>query len=128
MTVHPAPKPLYLEPEAPLRVSVEGPALHIEREDGQDHYLPLRRISRITRRGIPILIHADDHPHARIIGPAPHLAATLRQRFDDLLARPDWEERYRDWQRAMHRRIAGILAHRLKAACFNTASEEKKKP
>jgi len=134
MTVHPAPKPLYLEPEAPLRVSVEGPALHIEREDGQDHYLPLRRISRIiahqrvqfeteallaiTRRGIPILIHADDHPHARIIGPAPHLAATLRQRFDDLLARPDWEERYRDWQRAMHRRIAGILAHRLKAPSF----------
>ena len=130
MTLEPDPKPLYLEPEAPLRIGVEGSALHIEHEDGRDQYLPLRRISRIiahervqfdteallkiTRRGIPILIHSDEHPHARIVGPAPH-PASLRQRFIDLLARPDWEDRYRDWQRAMHRRIATVLVHRLKA-------------
>lgn len=130
MTRTPDPKPLYLEPEVPLRIGIEGPALHIESEDGEDHYLPLRRISRIiahervqfeteallviTRRGIPILIHGDEHPHARIIGPAPH-PANLRQRLMDFLDRPDWQERYKDWQRANHHRIAKILVDRLHA-------------
>ncbi len=125
------PKPLYLEPEQPYLVSIDGPALCLADPQGKERHLPLRRISRIiahenvqfhtealiacAKRDIPILIHSEDHAHVRIIGPAPHPNTTFRQALIDLQQRPDWTERYVDWRRSNHYRITRLLAQRLQA-------------
>jgi len=125
----PPRQPLYLEPEGPTLLTLEGPAICIQRKGRAETHIPLRRISRIiggprvqldtevilacARHGIVMLLHDDnDIAAARIIGMAGR-NTRLRQRLVDLVARPDWYNLYTNWRDAQHRRIARTVAHQL---------------
>ena len=127
----PLPRPLYIAPQEKASITVEGPALTIERPESPAVNVPLRRVSRIhlapnvtiettallacAQRGIVLVFHDDEeNPVARIIGNATE-NTRLRQRLIDLTDLPDWQDRYHDWRRAMERRICNTLRNRLDA-------------
>ena len=131
MNLHPkAPRqPLYLEPQRPTRLRLDGPALIVQTEQQAERNLPLRRLSRIVagpqvqidtdvliacaRHGIVLLLHDDaPTPVVRLIGQAGR-NGRLRQRLADLTARPDWRDHWRTWYRAQEQRITRTLAGRL---------------
>lgn len=125
----PPPRPLHIEPREEARVTIDGPALCIERPDAPESFIPLRRISRIhfsplveittaailacARRGIVLVLHDQgEDTVARIIGRATELTR-LRQRLLDLTEIPHWHNLYEDWKRSTERRICSTLRNRL---------------
>lgn len=125
------PKPLYLDPIHAAQVQLDGPALRVAIPGQVDALFPLRRLSRIivnsrtklstevllacAARGITLLLVEDGGTVcARVLG-CPGERQELRQRLVDLLACPDWRDRYGDWQHAVGRQLRTELQRRLRA-------------
>ncbi len=123
-------KPLYLEGEKPLRVSLDCAALRIDAEARAGLYVPLTRVSRIVacpraeftteaflacaERGITILLHDDEGDTvARVIGqPGPR--QEFHRRLREFILRPDWRDRYAAWDAAAQRWLADVVRQKLK--------------
>ncbi len=123
-------KPLYLEGEKALRVSLDSVALRIDAESRAGMYVPLTRISRIVacprteftteaflacaERGITILLHDDEGSTvARVIGqPGPR--QEFHRRLREFILRSDWRDRYAAWDAAAERWLADIVHQKLK--------------
>lgn len=119
-------KPCYLNAADGLRVELDGPALRVSLPQRAATLYPLARISRViasgdldlstaallacAERGITVtFLDRDGRLRAYLFG-----ESTCREglflRLRDLLDRPDWQDRYGDWRRAMHSRARRALA------------------
>lgn len=122
-------KPCYLVGRAGMCVNLDGPALSVMLPHKARQLVPLSRISRIiasgpveisteallacAERGITItFLHADGQIRAYLFGDSPRRDG-LWQRLRDFFDRPDWEERYSDWERAMDSRLRRMLCKQL---------------
>lgn len=122
-------KPLYLNGKPCMTVALDGPALEVAAPGRAASLYPLQRISRIissgavtwsteallacAERGITVtFLHRDGTIRAYLFGES-NLREGLLSRLRDLLDRPDWQERYRDWYRAMESRARRALVKRL---------------
>ena len=122
-------KPLYLHPDGPLKVSLDGPALRISRPGHAIQRFPLRRISRVmvggraswstdallacADEGIDVcFLKADGTPRARWIGRVTR-RGELAQRWQDFLDRPDWPDLHNAWRIALSRRAVRFCARRM---------------
>jgi hypothetical protein len=115
-------RPLYIAPDAPTRVDLDGPALRVTCAGKSEQLFPLRRLSRVcsaqrvdwaseamlgcARMGITV-IFVDDTGRvvARLLG-APGLREELRDRLTEFLMLPQAEGMYRFWLGNMRRRAA----------------------
>lgn len=122
-------KPCYLVGRTGMCVNLDGPALSVMQPYKARQLVPLSRVSRViasgpvelsteallacAERGITItFLHADGQIRAYLFGDSPRRDG-LWQRLRDFLDRPDWEERYSDWKRAMDSRLRRLLCQRL---------------
>lgn len=120
------PRPLYVEPYADVRLTLEDGAAGIRRDDQLETTIPLRHLSRIivpeqaelsfellracARRGIPVVVQTEEgQPLFRVI-PHPAVDPGLYQRFADFTTRIDWPERLENWLANQQSRIT----HRLR--------------
>lgn len=122
-------KPLYLDGSGAQRVSLDGPALKVQRPHSAAVRFPLARISRVVVSGevtwstaamlacadagiVVCFLRADGRPRARWIG-RPTSRSTFSQHWRDFLDSPDWEERYGDWRTNLRRHAIRFCAMRL---------------
>jgi len=111
-------------------VGLDGPALRVAAPARAEQLFPLGRLSRVlsrvdaswstdaliacAERGITVtFVGSDGRVRAFVFG-RPGSSDTLSGRLLDFLDRPDAEERYLDWARAMERRGRLRLAQRLR--------------
>ena len=125
------PRPVYVDPDAEVKIVVEEGALCFRFPGQADRYIPLRHVSRLivpehasmdmkvfcacARRGIPVLVQAREEGIVlRAVG-MKHGDTGLRQRLLDLTADMNWPRLMSDWLQANRARIARGLARRLNA-------------
>jgi hypothetical protein len=125
------PRPLYIVPAGDTRVSVDGPALAVAKEDRAEQLFPLQRIARVysndrvawsteallacAERGIGVLFVDDQGEiRARLLG-RPGERDELLLRFREFLLLPQAPDMYRHWLDGMRRRIAYWAAVRVDA-------------
>jgi hypothetical protein len=123
-------KPLYLEADKPVRVSLDCSALRIDADAKAGIYVPLTRVSRIiacprteftteaflacAERGITVLLHDDEGDTvARLIGRAGP-RQEFHRRLREFILRPDWRELYASWDAAAQRWLADVVRQKLK--------------
>ncbi len=110
-------KPFYLHGNTGMSVSLDGPALRVNAPQRAASLYPLQRISRVissgpvewttpallacAQRGITITFLSPGGTILAYLFGETYLRTGLDGRLRDLLDRPDWQERYRDWNRAM---------------------------
>ena len=122
-------KPLYLNGRIGMFVALDEPALRVTLPGRAATLYPLQRISRViasgpvawetaallacAERGITVtFLRRDGALQAYLFGESTQREGLLC-RLQDLLDRPDWQERYDDWRRAMASRARKSLARRL---------------
>lgn len=109
-------RPLYVQ-GADTQVRLDGPSLRISRPLSADHWLPLRRLSRVVsstavawetaallacaRQGVTIsFLDGDGTLIARCIGRV-EAHDRLHERLEHLLFQPDWRTLYAQWLAAV---------------------------
>lgn len=115
-------RPLYIAPDAPTRVDLDGPALRVTCDGKAERFFPLQRVSRVcsshcvdwtseallgcARMGITV-VFVDDAGCviARLLG-APGARDELRERLTEFLMLPQAEGMYRFWLGNLRRRAA----------------------
>jgi hypothetical protein len=110
-------------------VGLDGPALRVSASSRAEQLFPLGRLSRVlsradanwstdaliacAERGITITFVGNDGRVRAFVFGRPGSSDTLSGRLLDLIERPDVDERFADWARAMDRRGRLRVAKRL---------------
>ena len=125
-------RPCYLDGRGGLRVVLDGPALSASRPGRAPTLVPLRHVSRIiasgpvelttatllacAARGITVtFLDEAGGLRAYLFGESLRREGLL-QRLVDFLDRPDWQERYDNWRRAIDSHARRRLCWRLGVA------------
>jgi hypothetical protein len=113
-----------------MRVTLDEPALRVASPGTAPMLFPLPRVSRViasgpvewsieallacAERGIPVtFLKRNGAISAFLFGQSTRVRSGLFYRLRDFLGRPDWQERYDDWHRAMESRARCSLTRQL---------------
>ena len=130
-------RPLYLQSSTPVRVLLDGPALLIRCPSRADRRFPLPRISRVIANdstewsmsalmacadeGITVsFLRNDGTLRSRWMGCLTD-RSTFSQYWNDFVDRPNWQEEYSQWRRALRIRSIRVCAFRMGWSAYRDA-------